>query len=83
MGVQDPNQALLSHVVSQTQANIDFLIAQNYISRSDAAGLLNKLGSVAGAAPSAIKSPGVSSGPKVRAIWGYNETGGVRSFILS
>ncbi|ESK88802.1 myosin ie [Moniliophthora roreri MCA 2997] len=38
--------ALLSHVVSQIEQNVEFLISQNYLSRSDASAFLNKLSNV-------------------------------------
>ncbi|KIM84783.1 hypothetical protein PILCRDRAFT_368967 [Piloderma croceum F 1598] len=40
-----PTQAatLLAHVVSQIQSNVDFLLAQNYISPSDASAIISRL----------------------------------------
>lgn len=44
MAPQDPQAAaLLSHVVSQIEANVDFLASQGYISQSDASAILTKL----------------------------------------
>lgn len=44
MSPQSPETAaLLAHVVSQVQANIQFLASQNYISYSDASAFLSKL----------------------------------------
>ncbi|TDL16477.1 SH3-domain-containing protein [Rickenella mellea] len=37
------NDALLAHIISQTKANIDFLISQNYITVADAEKLTSKL----------------------------------------
>jgi hypothetical protein len=40
----DPQAAaLLAHVVSQIQSNVDFLRAQNYISPSDASAIISRL----------------------------------------
>ena len=35
--------ALLTHVVSQMQSNVDFLVSQNYISSSDASAIMSRL----------------------------------------
>ncbi len=44
MAPSDPQAAaLLAHVFSQTQANISFLAAQNYISPTDASELISRL----------------------------------------
>lgn len=40
--------ALLAHVVSQLQSNIDFLVSQNYISSSDASVIMSKLPALSG-----------------------------------
>lgn len=43
MSPQDPQAAaLLTHVVSQIEQNINFLVSQNYLSQSDAATILTK-----------------------------------------
>ncbi|KAL5526911.1 hypothetical protein ACEPAF_8638 [Sanghuangporus sanghuang] len=44
--VDPKSSALLAHIVSQTQSNIDFLVSQNYIRASDAAGILSKLADI-------------------------------------
>ncbi|KAJ7650652.1 SH3 domain-containing protein [Roridomyces roridus] len=74
--------ALLAHVVSQVESNVNFLVSQNYISQSDASTFLAKLpgsSSVPQRAPSAPRrTMSASSGPPVvqaRALWPYNENG--------
>ncbi|KAI5120209.1 hypothetical protein M0805_006315 [Coniferiporia weirii] len=37
------SSALLTHIISQTKSNLDFLVSQNYLVASDAAGILSKL----------------------------------------
>ncbi|KIY63533.1 SH3-domain-containing protein [Cylindrobasidium torrendii FP15055 ss-10] len=37
------NDALLAHIVAQTQANVDFLVQNNYVTQADAGGILRKL----------------------------------------
>lgn len=50
MSPQDPQTAaLLAHVVSQIEQNVNFLASQNYISQSDASNILTKLPNVNGA----------------------------------
>lgn len=91
MSPQDPQTAaLLAHVVSQVEQNVQFLVSQNYISHSDASAFLTKL-------PNTNNNTGVinnlttriqnlvtpsrtPAGPQVvqaRALWGYNESGQV------
>jgi len=77
--------ALLAHVVSQVESNVNFLVSQNYISQADASVFLAKLPS--SSAPQAMPTPtpfaarrGVSApaAPAVvqaRALWPYNEDG--------
>ncbi|KAJ7671644.1 SH3 domain-containing protein [Mycena polygramma] len=79
--------ALLAHVVSQVESNVNFLVSQNYISQSDASVFLAKLPSSGAAAPRAMPAPapyaprrGVNApaAPAVvqaRALWPYNENG--------
>lgn len=56
MSPQDPQAAaLLAHVVSQMENNVNFLVSQNYISHSDALAILNKL-------PNANQAPSPSPG---------------------
>jgi len=44
MAPQNPESAaLLAHIVSQVEANVQFLASQNYISHSDASSFLSKL----------------------------------------
>lgn len=46
---RDPQAtALLAHVVSQMQSNVDFLVSQNYISSSDASTIMSRLPTDAG-----------------------------------
>ena len=45
--------ALLAHVVSQMQSNVDFLVSQNYISQVDASAIMARLPSDA---PSPVAS---------------------------
>jgi len=40
--------ALLAHVVSQMQSNVDFLVSQNYISSSDASVIMSRLPTASG-----------------------------------
>lgn len=89
---QDPQAAaMLAHIVSQVQSNIDFLVSQDYISRFDADQFLGKLPSEATAngvqpmarAPKALAAPArrpvpAPQAPQGRAIWGYNESNSVR-----
>jgi len=61
--------ALLAHVVSQVQQNVEFLVSQNYLPRSDASAFLSKLNNVSpGAAAAAPRS-------MAKALWNYNEDG--------
>lgn len=46
MTVMSNEQALLSHVCSQVEQNIDFLVSHHYIAASDASSLLQKLSTV-------------------------------------
>jgi LAS seventeen-binding protein 1/2 len=44
MSPQDPeNAALLAHIVSQIEHNVNFLASQNYISNGDASAILTRL----------------------------------------
>ena len=44
MSPQDPqNAALVAHIVSQIEQNVNFLAAQNYISNGDASAILSRL----------------------------------------
>ncbi|KAJ7116353.1 SH3 domain-containing protein [Mycena epipterygia] len=74
--------ALLAHVVSQVESNVNFLVSQNYISQSDASVFLAKLPS--SSAPLSMPTPtparrgmSASAAPVVqaRALWPYNEDG--------
>lgn len=40
------SSALLNHVLSQTKANLEFLVSQNYISNADASGIISKLSAI-------------------------------------
>jgi len=47
MSPQDPqNAALLAHIVSQIEQNVNFLADQNYISNGDASAILTRLPNV-------------------------------------
>ena len=47
MSPQDPqNAALLAHIVSQIEQNVNFLASQNFISNSDASVILTRLPNV-------------------------------------
>ncbi|KAF9267688.1 SH3-domain-containing protein [Marasmius fiardii PR-910] len=46
MSTDTQKDALLSHVVSQIEQNVQFLISQNYISQADASSFLTKLSNV-------------------------------------
>ncbi|KAJ6577347.1 SH3 domain-containing protein [Mycena capillaripes] len=76
--------ALLAHVVSQVEANVNFLVSQNHISQSDASAFLAKLPS--SSAPRAMPTPtayaprrGVTAPAaavvQARALWDYNVDG--------
>ncbi|KAJ6468465.1 SH3 domain-containing protein [Mycena sanguinolenta] len=79
--------ALLAHVVSQVESNVNFLVSQNYISQSDASAFLSKLPN--SSAPRAMPTPTpfaarqksnapAASAPNVaqaKALWAYNEDG--------
>lgn len=85
----DPQAAaLLAHVVSQMQQNVDFLVAQNYITQADASAIVSKLPnssanrSVATAPLGRVGlvPPPPAPGPRTfqaRALWAYNENGQV------
>ncbi|KIY66556.1 SH3-domain-containing protein [Cylindrobasidium torrendii FP15055 ss-10] len=82
-------QALLNHIITSTRSNIEFLVSQHQLSAQDAQAIIAKLPSVeepqvaaltnstqnlllSRAAPPPPAAP-VSSLPKARATWGYNE----------
>ncbi|KAF7330340.1 Protein csh3 [Mycena venus] len=77
--------ALLAHVVSQVESNVNFLVSQNYISQADASVFLAKLPSSSAPAAMPVPTPyaprrqvSASAAPAVvqaRALWPYNETG--------
>ena len=50
------NSALLNHVLSQTKANLQFLVSQNYISTTDASGLITKLSTLESSASGGVSS---------------------------
>ena len=98
MSPQDPQAAaLLAHVVSQVEQNVQFLVSQNYISQADASAILTKLPNpnhgvtqiTNGVAkmPLATRAVPVASGIKqAKALWPYNENGQVSSvftFVLT
>ncbi|KAF8207209.1 SH3-domain-containing protein [Mycena galopus ATCC 62051] len=79
--------ALLAHIVSQVESNVNFLVSQNYISQADASVFLAKL--PGSSAPQAMPTPTpfaprqkvVMTAPAVpavqqaKALWPYNEDG--------
>jgi len=79
----DPQAAaLLTHVVSQMQHNVDFLVSQNYISSVDASAIMSKLPSNSYVPPRAVAPPARRNIPQptpqivqARALWAYNEKG--------
>ncbi|KAJ7242762.1 SH3 domain-containing protein [Mycena haematopus] len=77
--------ALLAHVVSQVESNVNFLVSQNYISQADASLFLAKLPN-SSSAPQNMPTPtpfaprrkmGAPAAPVVqaKALWPYNEDG--------
>jgi hypothetical protein len=86
--------ALLSHVVSNIESNVDFLLQQGYITQQDASVISQKL--PRSQPTSAIVPPPARAGPPIapkpapppvvkvhaRALWSYNENGEVHSIIL-
>jgi LAS seventeen-binding protein 1/2 len=88
----DPQAAaLLAHVVSQIQSNVDFLLAQNYISPSDASSIVSLLpagtvdqlaqpipvGSPQTPTRRRIPAPPLAHRLQARALWAYNVNGEV------
>ncbi|KJA26351.1 hypothetical protein HYPSUDRAFT_36654 [Hypholoma sublateritium FD-334 SS-4] len=87
MSPQDPQAAaLLAHVVSQIEDNVQFLASQNYITQADASAILTKLPNAnSNVTPSGISglanrvsnmalgrsAPAVSTLPKAKALWAY------------
>ncbi|KAK0231908.1 SH3-domain-containing protein [Armillaria nabsnona] len=77
---------LLTHIASQTASNIDFLVANGYVTQAEAAGLQRKLSSLqATSAPASVRSsifrspslppPATTPAPAVvraKALWAYN-----------
>jgi LAS seventeen-binding protein 1/2 len=85
-------QALLTHILSQMEANVDFLVQHNYITATDASAIRAKLPNrgrqAVRSAPQPSPTPSTApsrpapqspSAPavKAKAIWGYNEDGSV------
>jgi len=84
-----PQDALLAHMVSRMQADINFLVSQNIISPADGELMQSKLpGQQAPGMPTPVASPSpamvkrdvpmpparkVSQAPQARALWAYNE----------
>ncbi len=77
---------LLTHIASQTASNIDFLVANGYVTQAEAAGLQRKLSSLqASSTPASVRSstfrspslppPAITPAPAVvraKALWAYN-----------
>ncbi|KAF8920123.1 SH3 domain-containing protein [Mucidula mucida] len=59
------NDALLAHIVSQTQANVDFLVQNNYVTQADASGLLRKLLSLSAPPTKATPVPSAYAAPPI------------------
>lgn len=88
MAPQSPETAaLLDHVVSQIESNIQFLASRNYISQSDASAFLSKLPNTSKdsapparsviAPPPAPRPVPATKAVQARALWPYNENGAV------
>ena len=78
----DRSTALLEHIVSRVEQDVQFLVDQNYITAQDAAVIVARLPSATRQAPAPISSPPLSSYAgvqpvKARALWAYNENGKV------
>ncbi|KAJ7039547.1 SH3 domain-containing protein [Mycena alexandri] len=77
--------ALLAHVVSQVESNVNFLVSQNYITQSDASVFLAKLPSSGAPQPTpapasyavrkGANAPAAPAVAQARALWPYNENG--------
>ncbi|KAF7307430.1 Myosin IE [Mycena indigotica] len=74
--------ALMNHIVSRLEADINFLVSQNQISHADAAAFLQKLPSSSNAPAMSMPTPAHTPSPyqapvtmQGRAIWPYNENG--------
>ncbi|KAK0461543.1 SH3-domain-containing protein [Armillaria novae-zelandiae] len=72
---------LLTHIASQTASNIDFLVANGYVTQAEAAGLQRKLTSLqASSAPVTFRSPSLPppapapapASVRAKALWAYN-----------
>ena len=89
MSPRDPQAAaLLAHIVSQIEDNVQFLASQNYITQADASAILTKLPNAnSNVAPSGIsglanrvsnmmvRGPSASAAstlPKAKALWAYS-----------
>ncbi|EJD06422.1 uncharacterized protein FOMMEDRAFT_138398 [Fomitiporia mediterranea MF3/22] len=76
------SSALLAHIISQTQSNIDFLVSQNYLRASDAAGILSKLSALSEEGATSER-PGVSRNATGNSGNGRTEEQGRGSPVLS
>jgi LAS seventeen-binding protein 1/2 len=91
MSPQDPqNAALVAHIVSQIEQNVNLLVSQNHISNSDASAILNRLPKNDLATrvanldignrnipPPAVPRQVPAPAARSRALWAYNENGQV------
>jgi hypothetical protein len=85
MTVEPQAAALLAHVVSQMQQNVDFLVSQNYISSSDASVIKAKLPNPTLDTPRergppvrrTIPQPPARAPLQAQALWAYNLNGEV------
>lgn len=83
----DQSTALLEHIVSRIEQDVQFLVDQNYITAQDAAVIVARLPNATRQALAPISSPPLpgyagAQPVKARALWAYNETRKV-SHILS
>ncbi|KAF5370470.1 hypothetical protein D9615_009757 [Tricholomella constricta] len=68
----DENAVLLAHIVSQVESNVNFLVAQNHISRADANTFLAKLPANGNAPATTTVTPSLAS--RVRGMVGAAPT---------
>ncbi|KAG6840835.1 hypothetical protein C0991_004058 [Blastosporella zonata] len=67
---------LLTHIVSQIKANVDFLVEQNHLSPADANAFIAKLpSSNPRAVPPAPEPRPQQQQQQAKALWAYNENG--------
>lgn len=83
----DRAPALLEHIVSRIEQDVQFLVDQHYISAQDAAAIVARLPSTTSQTSAPITSPPPTyAGAQpvmARALWAYNEKSTVRCFLRS